>query len=56
MGNVRVLLEQNEINPSIANEYGRTPLSFAAENGHEGIVRILLERNDVSPDTANEYG
>ena len=24
-------------------EYGRTPLSYAAEKGHEAIVKLLLE-------------
>ena len=54
---VRMLLERDDVNPNTADtEHGRTPLSWAAENGHEGVVRILLERNDVNPDTADtEY-
>ena len=57
-GVVKLLLEQNEINPDTAdNEYGRTPLLWAAKNGHEGVVRGLLERSDVNPDKADtEYG
>jgi len=28
---------------------GRTPLTWAANNGHEGVVKILLELKDVDP-------
>ena len=48
---MRILPEQNGVNPDTPDEYGRTPLSFSAQNGHEGVVRILLERNDVNPNT-----
>jgi len=33
---------------------GRTSLSWASENGHEGVVRLLLERKDVNPDSPRE--
>ena len=29
---------------------GRTPLGWAAHNGHEGVVKILLGRKEVNPD------
>jgi ankyrin repeat protein len=36
---------------------GRTPLSYAAERGHETIVRLLLARKDVAIDSKDaEYG
>ena len=35
---------------------GRTPLFWAAENGHEEVVRILLERRDIDIEAADELG
>ena len=48
---VGVLFGGRYVNPDSAGIYGRTPLSWAAENGHEGIVKLLLGRKDVNPDT-----
>jgi len=48
---VEILLEQNDVNPDIADKNGRTPLSWAASYGNANIVKMLLERNDVNPDT-----
>jgi len=46
------------INPDAPDSwYDRTPLSWAAGNGHEGIVKLLLERKDVNPDIPeSDYG
>ena len=45
------------VDPNSSSRYGRTPLSWAAENGHEGIVKLLLGRKDVDPDTPDTmYG
>ena len=34
---------------------GQTPLSYAAEEGHEGIVKLLLSRDDVTADSQDRY-
>ena len=56
-GVVKILLEQNDVNPNRADtQFSQTPLMWATRNGHEGVMRILLERNDVNPDTADQWG
>ena len=49
-----MLLEREDINPDQADTIsGRTPLSLAAEKGHEWLVNMLLEREDVNPGKAD---
>ena len=48
---VDLLFGRRYVNPDSSYKSGRTPLSWAAGNGHEGIVKLLLGRNDVDPDT-----
>ena len=51
-----MLLERGDVNPDQVDTcYGRTPLLWAAENGHEGVVKILLERGDVNPDQVDTF-
>ena len=35
---------------------GRTPLSWAAEEGREAVVKLLLSRSDVVADSQDSYG
>ncbi|KAH7000722.1 ankyrin repeat-containing domain protein [Ilyonectria destructans] len=40
---VKLLLEKGA-DVEAKDEYGRTPLSWAAEDGHEDIVKLLFEK------------
>ena len=51
-----LLFGRRYVNPDSSSSFGRTPLSWAAENGHKGIVKLLLGRRDVNPDSSNVYG
>ncbi|RPA91545.1 hypothetical protein L873DRAFT_1597254, partial [Choiromyces venosus 120613-1] len=44
------------VNPDMADNGGRTPLSWAAEYGKEEAVIMLLNRSDVDPDMADNSG
>ncbi len=35
---------------------GRTPMSYAAQNGNENVVKTFLGRNDVNPNSQDKYG
>ena len=52
-----MLLKREDVSPGTAGASGRTPLSWAAWGGHEGVVEMLLGREDVNPNTADtKYG
>jgi ankyrin repeat protein len=38
------------------DEFGRTPLLWAAKEGHEAVVRLLAKRDDVAVDSKDDYG
>ena len=48
---VDMMTGRRYVNPDSLSKTGRTPLTWAAENGHEEIVKLLLGRKDVNPDT-----
>ncbi|RYP09021.1 hypothetical protein DL764_001517 [Monosporascus ibericus] len=50
----RFLLGSNE--PDLKDSYGRTPLLWAAENGHEAVVKLLLATEGVEADSKEIYG
>ena len=40
----------------LKDDNGRTPLSWAAEKGHEAVVRLLIKRGDVDINTQDKSG
>jgi ankyrin repeat protein len=52
----RLLVERNDVEADSMDGYGRTPLSWAADRGHEAVVRLLVERDDVEADSKDNSG
>jgi len=50
-----MLLGREEFNPNKPNNESRTPLSYAAWHGHEGMTKIPLER-EVNPGKPGNCG
>jgi ankyrin repeat protein len=46
---VKLLLEKGADLDFKDTEYGRTPLSYTAENGDEAVVKLLLESGADNP-------
>lgn len=40
---VKLLLDRADVEADLKHQYGRTPLWWAAWDGHEAVVRLLLE-------------
>jgi ankyrin repeat protein len=49
-------LEMDKVDVDSKDEDGRTPLSWAARNGHEAVVKILLDTGKVDVDVRNRNG
>ena len=52
---VKLLLEKGAALESQDTENGRTPLSWAAENGYEAVVKLLLEKG-AAPESQSGNG
>jgi ankyrin repeat protein len=48
---VKLLLATGEVDADSKSNDGRTPLSLAADKGHEAVVKLLLARDGVDPDS-----
>ena len=46
----------NFVQVELRDESGRTPLSWAAEYGHESVVRLLIERDSVDINSKDGFG
>ena len=51
-----MLLGRDDVDPDEQDRHGRTPLSWAAQKGHEGVVKILLGPGGVGPGKPDNYG
>lgn len=46
---LKLYLEQGDVDPTLTDNHGLTPLRHAVKAGHEKAVKILLERWDINP-------
>jgi len=53
---VIIALLANGFDLEASDIYGRTPLSWAAENGHETVVKLLVGTGTVDPDSKSSSG
>jgi ankyrin repeat protein len=44
---VKLLLATGKVDVDSKSKYGQTPLSWAAERGHEAVVKLLLATDKV---------
>ena len=48
-GVVKILLEQEDVDPNHPDVNGQTPLGYAIMRKHEGVVKLLLQQENVDP-------
>ena len=52
---LRLLLVKHKVDPDTKDSFSRTPLSWAAKNGHEAVMKLLLETGKVDADSKDWY-
>ncbi|KAI9860058.1 MAG: hypothetical protein M1813_006406 [Trichoglossum hirsutum] len=52
---IKLLFESAKVDVDSKDTYGRTPLSWAAGNGHEAVVKLLLATEKVDVDPKDSY-
>ena len=45
-----------EVNTKDDSDHGRSPLSYAAEVGHEPVVKILVMQDDIKVNAKDDHG
>ena len=53
---VTLLLADERVDPNMADQYGRTALICAADQGHASVVTLLLGNDRVDPNMAGQNG
>jgi ankyrin repeat protein len=48
---VKLLLESGKVDVDSRDNQKQTPLSLAAQNGHEAVVKLLLDTGKVDVDS-----
>jgi len=47
---------QNGINVNLTDQYGHSPLLYAAKGGHEAIVRLLVTQESINVNLKDQDG
>jgi ankyrin repeat protein len=51
-----MFLARGNVQPDAKDNYGQTPLSRAAENGHEAVAKLILATDRVKLDVKHNDG
>ena len=53
---IKLIISLEDIDVNHVDEYGRTPLYWACQNGHVDVVRLLLDRDEIQINQASNSG